>query len=408
MTRYGANVRNTREWLAAHNRFSELQGKAWFTILGGTNTNAMLSPDESDRVMEEIVTVCPEYFPVWFHRGISMLKMGKTAEGERFMDRGFDLMAAVIEDEEEFGDLLSGTVETLEGLLRYDLAARYLERAVRLFPDTASFYDDLAYSLLQPPREDNAGALRMQEKALELDPDNDIFINNLGWIYLVTGDFKKADIYFQKAAAFNIDNEAVFENMDILEYMAKHRLSYFEYLVRPVDNRALHDLMAEGGAAEVSALCRDYNDDRLAAFKIHHLRKKTLSPHEILAALELLDIFMAALEDAANAAKEDMFLYEKTDLFQRYSRVIFRDLVVGHEIMNREFLEDIGNSAKVFYEFLRDVKLVTPDQFKRFTDQLKLLIPEFSQKAGEYSRLCEDRTQTEEELEKAAQRLFGG
>lgn len=404
MTRYGANVRKTPEWMAAHKLFGELQGQAWFTILGGNNTKAVLSPEESDRALEEIVTVCPEYFPVWFHRGISMLKMGKTGEGERFMDKGFDLMAAVIEDEEEFGELLSGTVETLEKLLRYDLAARYLEKAIRLFPDTVTYYDDLAFYLLKPPREDMAGALRMQEKALEMDPDNDIFINNMGWVCLMMGDFKKAENYFQKAVAFDIDNAAAFENMDILEYMQKHRLNYFEYLVRPVDNNALHELTAEGDPAEVGDICRDYNADRSDAFKIHHLRKKTLRPHEILATLELLNIFMTAAEGAVG---DNIFLYEKTDEFQRHSRRIFRDLVINHDIVDGEFLADIGDMVKVFYDFLREVKLVGPDQFRRFTDHLKPLISEFSHKAEEYGRLCEDGMGDEEELEKAVERLFG-
>lgn len=401
----GANVRKTPEWLEANQRYNALQGQAWFTILGGDNARALLSPEESDRVMEEIVTVCPQYFPVWFHRGISMLRMGKTAEGDRFMEKGFDFMAGIIEDEEEFANLLNGTVETLEKLLRYDMAARYLERTIRLFPDTASFYDDLAYYLLQPPREDKAGALRMQEKALEMDPDNDIFINNMGWVYLMAGDFKKAEIYFQKAVEFNIDNEAAFENMVILEYMHKHRLNYFEYLVRPADNNELQRLTEEGDPEDATNLCWNYNDDRLSAFKIHHLRKKTLPPHEIISHLEFLHIFMWAVE---NEVSEAILLYETTDLIQRYSRVIFRDLTTRYETVNRGFLEDIGDSVRVFYDFLREVKLVTPDQFKRFTDHLKPLISEFSQKAKEYSRLCEDETRTEEDLEKAAERLFGG
>ncbi len=403
MGRPDANITKTPGWPAANRRYNELQNRPGASIWGESSTPG-LSPGELDAAFDEILTVCPEYFPVWFHRGEALLRIGKTAEGEGFMDKGFDYMTAVIEDEEEYGEILYGTVEILEKLLRYDLAARYLEKAIRLFPDTVSYYDDLAFYLLQPPGEDKAGALRMQEKALEMDPDNDIFINNMGWVYLMMGDFKKAERYFQKAVEFNIDNQGAFENMDIAEYMAKHRLNYFEYLVRPVDNKELHRLTAGGDTEEVERLCRDYNDDRPAAFKIHHLRKKTLPPHEIITTLELVKTFMGAANEAVSG---ELLLWEKTDLIQRHSRDIFRGLVIGFGIVDAGPLEDIGGAVTVFYDFLREVKRVTADQFKRFTGHLKPVISEFSHKAGEYSRLCEDGMRSEEELEKAVVRLFG-
>lgn len=404
MGRSKSNIMNTSEWLAANQQYHELQGLGGFTILGGSSTKKMLSPEESDRALEAIVTVCPEYFPVWFHRGEAMLRDGKSAEGKKFMDRGFDYMASILEDEEAFSDMLQGTVENLEKLLRYDVAAGLLEKAVRLFPDTVSFYDDLAFYLLQPPMEDKARALRMQEKTLEMDPDNDIFINNLGWVYLQMGDFKKAELYFQKAMEFNIDNQGAFENMDIAEYMHKHRLSYFEYLVRPADMKELNQLVAEGDPEEAEERCRDYNADRLRAFKTHHLRNKTLPPHEILANHDRVKIFMAA---AGGAVTEYLFLYEATDLFQRHSRQIFRSLVIEYDILDGGFLEDICGSVTVFYDFLREMTRITTDQLKRFTDHLKPLIAEFSNKANEYSRLCEDGVRDEEEREEAIERIFG-
>ncbi|MCP5106026.1 MAG: tetratricopeptide repeat protein [bacterium] len=312
-----------------------------------------------------------------------------------------------MDNEEEFEKILASRVENLEKLLRYDLAARYLEKAIRVFPDTVSYYDDLAFALLQLSVPDKTGALRMQLKALEMDPDNDFFINNLGWVYLMMGNYKDAEAHFQKAMEFDPDNPSPFKNMDAAEYMHKHRLNYFEYLVRPADMRELRELMKERHVEDVIALCGEYNADRVEAFKIHHLRKKALPPHEILNALQLVEYFMnevaKAAEDEVYYDENEFFLYDNIDLFYKKSRKLFYWFIVSSDIVDGQFLEEVGHALKVFYDFLSGAKLVSSD---RFTEHLASITSEFAGKLEEYHRLRHDVTLEEDDRETAIDRLF--
>jgi len=333
-----------------------------------------------------------------------MLRIGKSSEGETFIEKGFDYMVRVLEDEEEFERVLSKRIENLETLLRYDLAARFMEKAIRIFPDTASYYDDLAFYILQLPDRDKSEALRMQKKALDIDPDNDYFINNLGWVHLMMGNFKDAEMYFRKALDFNIDNPNALKNLDTVEYMHQHNLSYFEYLVRPADTKGIKNLLESVDFEGAAELCREYNADRVDAFKMNGLQKKTLPPHEILNILQPFRFFMNNVEKMVD---DEIFLYENIDLLDKKFKSFLYDFIINTEFIEEQLLEEINRSLKSFYNFLSETRLVTSDQNRRFIDHTNSLIREFTRKIEDYSRIRHDINLPEAEREKAIEELFG-
>jgi hypothetical protein len=403
MSGYGPGARKTPEWREAEGRYNQLHLSPSFTIIG-VSPMPGFTYEDLDRELGEILEVCPRYFPALFLRGEYMLRMGKTSEGESLIDRACDFLVEIVDHEEEFKQKLSFRIENLEKLLRYDLAARCLERAVRAFPDTADFYDDLAFCLLQFPGGDKNRALRMQQHAIEIDPDNDYYINNLGWVHLVMGNLRDAEDCFRKAMEFNIDHPGAFKNLDMAEYMREHRLSYFEYLLRPADMKEL-DMLLEGGEHEEAAeLCRDYNADRVDAFKIHHLGKGALPPHELLNILQPLETFMNAVEEAAD---NEILLYENIKLWCEKSNEYFIQFVLESDDVEEMFLEDLQRSLTVFYEFLRDMKVVDAARHKQFMTCVIPLIGTLSAKMEELHRLRLDVTLNEEEREKSIEQLFG-
>jgi len=403
MARNGKNPRKSPEWREAENWYSQLYASPVFSVMGG---GLMPGPDaeEIDKELENILVMCPLYFPAWFYRGEYMLRIGKSSEGETFIDKGFDCMVRVLENEEEFERVLSKRIENLERLLRYDLAARYMEKAIRIFPDTASYYDDLAFFILQLPNRDKSEALRMQEKALDINPDNDYFINNLGWVHLMMGNYKDAEKYFRKALDFNIDNPNALKNLDTAEYMRQHSLSYFEYLVRPANTKEIKNLLENVDFEGAAELCREYNADRVDAFKMNGLQKKTLPPHEILNILQPFQFFM---NDVEKRVDDEIFLYENIDLLCNRFKTFLYDFIINTEFIEEQLLEEINRSITFFYNFLRETHLITPDQNKQFIDHIKSLISEFSRKIVDYSRIRHDINLHEAEREKAIEELFG-
>lgn len=403
MARNSRNPRKTPEWREAENWFNQLHTMPVFSIMGGS---MMPGPDADvlDSKLENLLVACPSYFPAWFYRGEYMIRIGKIAEGDKYIEKGFDQMAEVLDDEEEFERVLYQRIENLEKLLRYDLTAKLMEKAIRLYPDTPSYYDDLAYYILQLPDRENSEALRLQEKAIEIDQDDDCFINNLGWIHLMMGNSKDAERYFQKALEFNLDNPGALKNLDTAEYMREHKLNYIEYLLRPAgldEINRLREAVDFKGAAE---LCREYNADRLDAFKFISLQNKTILPHEILDVLQPFRFFMNKVEQMA---EEDIFLYENIDMLCDKFKLFLYRFIITAEFIEEQLLTEINRSLTLFYDFLRDGKLINGDQQKRFSDQANSSISEFSRKIADYNRIRHDINLEEMEREQAIEELFG-
>jgi tetratricopeptide (TPR) repeat protein len=397
------DIRKTPRWQEAWQRYNHLHTGSVFSIIG-TSPIMGTTLEELDQELAEILAGCPEFFPVWFHRGEYMLRTGKTSEGEDFIDKGFHHIVNIIRDEEEFRRTLSGRTENLEKLLRYDLAVKYLEKTIRLFPDTAAFYDELAFYILQVPDRDNKDALRWQREALEIEPDNDYFINNLGWVHLVTGNYQEARENFQKAIEFNIDNPSACENRETAEYMHEHRLTYSEYLLRPADMDVLNELFQAADFQGVAELCQVYNTDRREAFKIHHLQKKSLPSHEILNILQPFKLFMNTLEKLLD---DEIFLYENMNLLQDKFKYFLYQFLLSSVNVDEPLLEDISRSLTVFYDFLSQSRLITNDQYKRFTGLFTPFIKEFSRKIYDFNRVRHDVRLNEEERQKTIEQLFG-
>lgn len=402
MAKKEKSPRKTPEWREAENWFNQLHTMPVFSIMGG---GLMPGPDAGglDRELENLLVSCPFYFPGWFYRGEYMLRLGNDSEGEQYINKGFDHMVEVLEDEAELERVFYQRVENLEKLLRYDITAGLMEKAIRLFPDTACYYDDLAFYILQLPDRDNNEALRMQERALNIDPDNDYYINNFGWIYLMMGNFKDAEHYFRKALDFDIDNPGAMKNLDTLEYMQEHKLNYLEYLLRPADMEAINKLLENVDFAGAAELCREYNADRVDAFKISNLQNKTLPPHEIL---NIIQPFLFFMNDVEKRVEEDVFLYENIDLLCDKFKFFLYQFIITTEFIEEQLLAEVHRSITRFYYFLREMKLLTSAQHKRFIDSAGSAIGQFSRRIYDYNRIRHDINLQEGERVKAIEKLF--
>ncbi|MGE5341806.1 MAG: tetratricopeptide repeat protein [Candidatus Omnitrophota bacterium] len=397
------DIRRTSEWRKAERVYNQLHASSVFSLMG---EGPMLRPslEEIDRELEELLEECPDYFPALFQRAEFMLRIGRTAEGEELFDKAFTAIADILEDETEFRVIFSQRIENLEKLLRYDLAVTYLDKALKLFPETAAFYDYLAYYILQLPNANKSKALELQQMALELEPDNDFFINNLGWIYLMMENFQEAEAYFRQAMDYNPENPCATDNLDTAQLMGQQGLTYFEYLIRPVDMKTLNHFFESGNAEDGAVLCRTYNTDRLNAFKMHHLQQASMQPNEMLDVLHPFQIFMKAVEDIVG---DELFLYENTDMLIKEGKEFFYQFIVRYDNIDDEFIEAVAHSFEVIYDFLRNMSLITNDQYNALLDGIHRLKSEFSQKIDEYYRVRYNVTLEEEEKERIIEELFG-
>ena len=365
------DIRKSNEWRYAEDLFKRIYAnRPGFSIIGISPTPGP-SWAAIDFLMERILTGCPQFFPALFQRGEYLLRIGKTTEGEEFIEKAFNVSFNIITDEEEFNKVITQRTENLGELLRYDLAAKYMEKATHLFPDNASFYDYLAYYLLQLPETDKNRVLEIQQNALEIEPDNDFFINNMGWIYLMQGNYEEAGEYFRKAINFSSESTAI-DNLEIANYMKEHGMAYFQYLLRPADISHLDDLQSCAEFDEAANICKIYNSDKIEAFKIRHLQKKTFPPHEILSTLYPLKEFLNTIYESI-ASGEGIFVFENIDHFFKKSDLFISQFIDDNETESQPLPGTTLSSLTVFYDFLQETTLITPDQYTQIIDHINLL-----------------------------------
>ncbi len=408
MPRYASDIRKSPEWQAVEQRFIEMSGintGLSSSIVGMNPTHLGITPEEFDRGMMEILDVCPQFYPVWFVRGEYMLRIGNTDDGEHYTEKALNYVGEIVDDEEEYSRILFQKVEILEKLLRYDLAAKYMERAIRIFPENASFYDELAFYQLKLPKPDLNGALRMQLRALELEPDDEQYINNLGWVYLMREDYQRAEEHFERALSYDPDIPGGLANRDTCEYMQEHRISYYKFLLRPADREEIKDLLDDRDFEEAEELRQSYNNDRIEAFKIHHLQNKTFPTHDFLDMLQYIGNFMQSVEQSLSG-EEKIFLYENARLINQKARTLFCYFIMDADMMDEQLLKDTAEAVREFYDFLCNENLVPTEQYQQLATGIKDLTGDLSWRVEKYLHLRHDVTLEEDEREEAIARLF--
>lgn len=397
------DARGSEEWKQAEILYNQVLQKNTFLIVG-TAPVENISLEELGRQLSTVLTVCPHFFPAWFFKGDIMLRSGFTPEGEEYLEKAIDCLFQVVVVDEDFYIYFKPMLDTLDNLYRYDLAVKFIERALTLFPNLVALYDELAYHLSQLPGKNKSRAIQMQLKSIELDPGNEDYINNLGWIYLQLGYLVEAEKYFEDAAMMNPNNEKTMANLETVQYMRAHQMTYFQYLTRPIQANEMDDLLHKNDD-EAFIICRQCNEDRTEAFKIYHLENNSLKPFDILFFLGNLMLFVDEVE-LQRTPDQGLFLFENFDLFMvPFNHFLFH-LIINSIYIERDQLGILEDSIEIFYRFLENVHLITKSQYEDFKEHIDRVINDYSSKLEEYYTINHNIDLTEKEREKAIRKLF--
>ncbi len=398
------DIRRSSQWREAENIYQQLLSSgAVFSIVGEPPVIGQ-ALDTIDSQLDELLQHYTFFYPAWFHRAEFMLRAGETSRGESFLDRGVEEMTKILQDEDSFAQGLGLLTGNLEKLLHYDLAAKYTDQAIRLYPDAPDFYDELAFYTLHLPNRENSESLRLAQRALDMDPGNEYFLNNLGWIQLVMGYLKEAEENFQQALSFDIDNPGAVENLETVEYMREHQLNYTQYLLRPADEKTMKNILESGGFDDMADMCSRYNGDRLEAFKLHHLQKAKLKPNQLLDILQPLEFFIKGVEQAAEV---DFPLWENIEFLRENFKSVIFQMLDGSDMVDQPFFEELNTGLAEFYTYLGETGLASPDRCKRLIQHSEAVLKDFEGKLERFYEIRHDVTLDEEERDQQITSLFG-
>jgi len=144
---------------------------------------------------------------------------------------------------------LSTLALTLDGLHRYQESDSLYERALKLDPQSHLVMNNYGYSLaergLQLER-----ALRMSLQAIEAEPNNDSYLDTVGWVYFKLGRYDEAHKYISKAITAGGASATVYEHMGDIQFKLGEKKKAEQFWKQALEmnsgNQSLKDKIVRG------------------------------------------------------------------------------------------------------------------------------------------------------------------
>ncbi len=394
------NIKKTNAWKAAEWDYGEIIAEYQFPLFSERPTVETMA-----RRMDEILETCPQYFPASLFRGQLYILEGKHELAIQHYDQGFEMMLILANKEEQI-TTVDNFIDFLELQLRYDLCCKYLRKFIELFPKKALFFDYLASNLAQSKNGNIEDALSIQDKAIELEPLNATFLSNQAWLNLIAGRLDEAETFLNKAFEIKPDHKHVKGNLEILEYLKKNgNGTFLDFLLRPINREELQQLDVDEDYEKLDALCNEYNECRMHAFKHILLKEGEYSAYKVSELSKTLILFFRFIDQIMNVVG---FLYE--DIFDVYDYFehIMHKFFFKYRDIDDEIFDDIYNSLIIFYDFLSKHKLVGSEEYKEFVKGINGKKSTLRKKMHRYNDIRHNYEMREEEKENIRDELFEG
>jgi len=144
---------------------------------------------------------------------------------------------------------LSTLALTLDGLHRYQESDSLYERALKVDPRSHLIMNNFGYSLaergLQLER-----ALQMSLQAIEAEPNNESYLDTVGWVYFKLGRYEEAQKYISKAIGAGRASATVYEHMGDIHYKLGEKKKAEQFWKQSLEmnsaNQGLKDKIARG------------------------------------------------------------------------------------------------------------------------------------------------------------------
>lgn len=394
------SIKTTNTWRDAEWDYDEILTSYQFPLLGKRPTAETIA-----KRMDEILETCPQYFPASLFRGQLYILEGNDELAIQHYDQGFEAML-ILANEKELIETIDNFIDFLELQLRYDLCCKYLRKFTVRFPNKALFYDYLASNLAQSKNGNVEDALSIQAKAIELEPLNATFLSNQGWLNLIAGRLGEAEMILNKALEMKPDDKFVKGNLEILEYLQKiGKGTFLDFLLRPINREELQKLDVEEDYEKLDALCNEYNECRMQAFKNILLKEGEYSAYTVSEMSKTLILFFRFVDQILNVAG---FLYENIFDIEEYFEPIMHKFIFKHGDIDDEIFDDIYNSITIFYDFLCKHKLIGSEEYKEFVKRINGKKSTLRKKMHRYNQIRHDYEMSEQEKENIREELFEG
>ena len=159
----------------------------------------------------------PTYAPAILSMGSVEYQRGRRAEGRRL----FRSLLSLPEDTPDLCEIIDEAGSFLIQIGAYKDGLALFHGAVDRFPAVAALYQGLGCCAGHEGRHQEAVAA--SERAVQLEPDNQKFVNDLGWSLLEAGRLEEAEKVLAQAVSMDPSDELARENLRISKARSEQR-----------------------------------------------------------------------------------------------------------------------------------------------------------------------------------------
>lgn len=169
--------------------------------------SAMGDADAAVASLDRALEFDPTYAPAIMSRGLVDYQLGRPADGWRLLVRLLELPDGV----EDLARVIDAAGEYLIDEHRYAEGLALYEPAAARFPDIVALHAGVSCCAGHLGRHDLAVAA--SRAALELAPDSQLAVNDLGWSLFEAGQLERAIEQLERAVALDPDDPLAAENL---------------------------------------------------------------------------------------------------------------------------------------------------------------------------------------------------
>lgn len=390
-------IENTDAWINADWEYSGLIAQDMVPFL-----SAPLVGQERIDYLNQILDVCPEYYPVLIELGYRYIQGGKDEAGKESIDKGLQSLKAHF-SKEKLIDVYYDICEFFEKYLRFEMAIEYYNQLMELESDKAKVYDSISYCHYYLG--DIKKAFETQQKALELNDSNAKFYCNMGWIEMIRGNLDTAKTMLEKSLELDQEDEVTINNYEALQLMLKNkRLKNWEaYLLRKTDYEYLDKLKDEDNFAEYDRQVRIYNRDKIEAFKTYLVQNPNYTPAEKYDILFSLNYIFDLIRESYDS---DYFFNDNIVWMEVSFKPIMHKFILKTGDIDNEIFNGMYTALLEFYRYLVKQKVVSG--YKSLKNEMLTIKPELMEKMVRYNEIRHNDEYTEDEKDEIREELFEG
>ena len=200
--------------------------------------------DESEVVMSEAILSFPEDFYVNLILGLSLAQQLKQQDAEKYLKKATILnptditalsayaftlnqlkddqkaifyLNQALEIEPDNVQLIGTLAMIYNGMRAFEKSDSLYERALELKPDDPLINNNYSYSFatrnIQLER-----ALNMVKISITADSLNSSYLDTIGWVYFMLGNYNEAKVYLEKAIKIGGESAVMFDHLADIEY----------------------------------------------------------------------------------------------------------------------------------------------------------------------------------------------